>query len=192
MMNSKALSLLSKIEIEINETQLQQTIDEPVIKAVRMYQAPNNITNHSEALQFIGNITRHIFFVGFSPPRILTNEQARMKGIDIIGKANDFESVCVNLLNDPGHGMEKIIQDLVGQIIKDMRNKYVSGILSYHIDPWDYDLNMECTRILHAGLRQYFSIHLEKPHISMFVPYLPKLILGRLKETTQIIKLMSR
>jgi hypothetical protein len=191
---NQALIKLKKIEDHLSENRLEQMIDSKVLHVIKDYPSPDymKITNLNELLNYIGGFVQQIYRFGLNPSKTLSHHQAIAQGIYILEKTDDFDSLYMHVLDDPDKGIETIIQSLVATIINQARKNYVTGFLCQEIDPWDFELIFDMTKILLAELKPHFPLHMQNLPDTMFLKSLPVLILTKIQENGTVINLLSR
>lgn len=144
--------IIDEILDALSEETLQILINDPIDRAVKTFPFRfERVDKHSAFIRILGAFVQHLYKQGLWAPRNLTDAEAQEEALWFLERHyrgehdQGFEGACLDSMRGSRFGLEGLL-DKIAAIQKDQeRQKYISWVLTSHIDPSDWQLRMQLT-----------------------------------------------
>lgn len=141
--------IIDEILDALSEETLQILINDPIDRAVKTFPFRfERVDSHRAFILILGAFVQHLYKHGLRAPRHLTDAEAQEEALWFLERhyrgehVQGFEGACLDAMCGSRFGLEGLF-DKIAAIQKDQqRQKYISWVLTSHIDPSDWQLRI--------------------------------------------------
>jgi len=180
---NKANKILEEVLELIDEEYMQQTIDEPIEKAVESFEFNDTIpVTHQTFIRIIGDFVRHIYEHGISVRQQLSTSQAHTEMMAVLEEGyqspsgRGYYTAYLDSKNQKTNGLQFVLAKVAEIITIMTRSRHIKWIFASRIDPSDWSTKCKIAEIFLKHRKSHMSQSLRKCPTDQFADYLPELI----------------
>jgi len=186
-----ATRILDQLLGALSPEGIRHAVDAPMDRALASHEWPRGpCTSQAAMLEHAGRLLRHLHAHGMMA-RPLTSKQARAEAARILhdryinGEARGFTAALLDLHGEGQGGINIVLTTLADIVRREMRDRYVRGVIAELVDPLDWPMKCRLARQVLTRFRRHLPGALASVDEEQFAEACPALVL-RYAETGQV------
>ena len=175
--------MLERILALLDETRVQQEIDEPIDRAAAAFRREEEQpVSHRRFNRVMGSFVRHIYRQAIKTQQELSPSQASAEAIALLergywgARARGYDAALLDAVNPTHNGLEIVLAQLA-QIMKDNeRRKYTHWVFATSLGPLAWSDRCRVAELLLDRLRPFLTPQLQRCVAAQLVDEIPTLI----------------